>query len=122
MRSESRWPYPMKRLFKFIVYLSFALPVSARSLPVFFEPNRGQCSPGVEFQARLAGGLLTLSSHRAELMGHRGSHVAMLLENSRVAASGEGEETLPGLLHYLGKATGVPTYGRVRYRDVYPGI
>jgi uncharacterized protein (TIGR03437 family) len=111
----------MKFLLLIIFCFSSALSASQRNLPLAFEPNRGQAPKSVDFQAHLPGGTLLLNAGRAELVG-RGSRIAIRLDHSNAAAEAQGEALLPGTINYIGRATGVPTFERVRYRGVYPGI
>lgn len=96
-------------------------------LPVAFEPNRGQFSPAFDFAANGSGYSLTLRSGRAEFVSN-GSRVDIRMEGSRAGVRAEAESPLPGVVNYLrGRdssrwITGIPTYGRVRYRGVYSGI
>jgi uncharacterized protein (TIGR03437 family) len=91
--------------------------------PVYFEPD-GACHVvrGLKTGARLEeGGALRLS-------GPRGRSLSLRFAGGDTRARAEALEPLPGRTHYiLGRdprkwRTGVPQYGRVRYRDVYPGI
>jgi hypothetical protein len=107
-----------------------------------FESNRGQTDPRVEFLARAAGYSLFLTSQAAVLV-LQGSQQrpavarsalidATVLRMEWVGANAMprmvGQEELPGRTHYLlGSApqqwrTGIPTYSRARYREIYPGI
>src|SRR5262249_33937517 len=52
----------------------------------------------------------------------RQSHITTVLAGARRNARPEAEERLGGVVHYLGHSTNIPTYGRVRYRAIYPGI
>jgi len=93
--------------------------------PVAFEPNRGQAPPDVEFLARAGGFSLALESGAAGWIS-RGSRITARLSGARhVKAEPEGR--LPGVVNYVAldpsaSQTGIPTYARVRYRQVYPGI
>jgi uncharacterized repeat protein (TIGR01451 family) len=118
-------------------------------LPLSFEVNRGQADAAVKFMARggnaallltADGALLTLakpcaarrkptsrpSAARAQKMQVAAVQMKMLGSNS--GAQVEGLEPLQGSTNYLmGKDpqnwhTGVPLYGKVRYRDLYPGV
>ncbi len=96
-------------------------------LPLSFEPNRGQADPSVRFLARGDGytAYLTGSGAVFSLSGHP-------VEMDLVGAAPEppivGRDALPGVVNYFkgsdpsGWLPGIPTYGRVRYADVYPGI
>jgi len=120
------------------------------ALPLAFEPNRGQAHAGIDFVARgggyavslgAAGMAIRLSPHPRPL---RESSLWGLATGARQA--GEGPvlrftltgadrraravrlDRLPGVVNYiLGRdprrwRTGVPTYARVAYRDIYPGV
>ena len=93
--------------------------------PVAFEPNRGQAGPGVQYIAHGSGYCLTLRADGAGLLG-RGGPITATLPGSR-PGQGQPEAPLPGKVNYLvGDAslwrTDIPTYRRVRYAGVYPGI
>ena len=119
------------------------------SLPVAFEPNLGQTDSQVKYLARGNGYTLFLTSSEAVLSLAGGSESGQgQLQASR--ASGQlppaastlrmrvgdtGAEwhlsssgILPGVTnYYVGNdpkkwQTKIPTYARVEYRDVYPGI
>jgi uncharacterized protein (TIGR03437 family) len=97
-----------------------------RKLPVAFEPNRGQAAAPVEYLAAARGYTLSLRSGNAELVGH-GSRISASLTGG-LKSRAEAEAPLPGVVHYLlgpdpsAWHTGIPTYARVRYRQVYRGI
>ena len=104
------------------------------SLPLAFEPNRGQTDRQVDFLAHGLGYALFLTSREAVLElqpagGKQGAVLRMKLLGSHPATSrlnGLGE--LPGKSNYLiGRdpskwRTNVPNYTRVAERGVYPGI
>lgn len=96
-------------------------------LPVAFEPNRGQAPGATDYVARGQGYVLSLRPSRTELVSP-GSRIATVLVGAKGPTRGEAEAPLPGVVHYLlGPDTStwladVPTYARVRYRGVYPGI
>ncbi|HTU41262.1 MAG TPA: choice-of-anchor D domain-containing protein [Candidatus Aquilonibacter sp.] len=116
-------------------------------LPLTFEANRGQTSGQVKFLSRgkgytaflTAGGMvLNLRTSRAEAASKSGNplqpqqaasatlqfHLVGANQNPKVI----GENLQPGRVNYfLGKdpskwQTNLPTYGKVRYKNVYPGI
>jgi hypothetical protein len=119
-------------------------------LPIHFEENRGQTDARVKFLARGGGATLFLTSDEAVLLltsndsqgpaewRQRGSQpsreqwkraalrMTLLGANREARVSGVGE--LPGRTnHFLGSEPGkwrrnVPTYARVHYEDIYPGI
>jgi uncharacterized protein (TIGR03437 family) len=121
-------------------------------LPLRFEANRGQADPRVKFLSRGSGQTLFLTSTEAVLTleGSRGdapdlsrrplpdfgaradqrAHAVlrMKLAGANPAPQIAGREELPGRSNYLlGNdptrwRTDIPTYGRVAYREVYPGV
>jgi uncharacterized protein (TIGR03437 family) len=109
-----------------LLMLSAAL-ASAASLPVAFEPNRGQEPGPAEFLVRTSGAALTLRAGRAEWIS-RQARVAVVFESTRRDAQGQGEDLLPGVVNYLignqpsAWHKNIPTYSRVRYRELYPGV
>jgi len=109
-----------------LLFLSAAL-ASAASLPVAFEPNRGQEPGPAEFIVHTSGAALTLRAGRAEWIS-RQARVAVVFASARRDAQGQGEEALPGVVNYLignqpsAWRKNIPTYSRVRYRQLYPGV
>ena len=109
-----------------LLLLTAALAIAAR-LPVAFEPNRGQEPGPAEFIVHTSGAALTLQAGRAEWIAH-GAHVSLAFEAVRHGARGQGEELQPGVVNYLignqpsGWFRNIPTYSRVRYRELYPGV
>ncbi len=120
---------------------SYAQPVKPKILdprygnvPLSFELNRGQAPEGVQFLARDARSELQLTADEAILFVNSGAgprSQAQRLTLKWLAAEhnlrAQGEEQQPGLVNYLvGQQsqwlTGIPTYERVRYHGVYPGI
>jgi hypothetical protein len=120
-------------------------------LPLSFEANRGQADDAVNFRARGAGYTIALSPTEAvfalanEPARRRDrNHVAgseahapfstpptvlrMNLVGANPTASVEGLSKLEGTVNYLTGSdparwrTNIPTFGRVRYGEVYPGI
>jgi hypothetical protein len=110
-------------------------------LPLSFEENRGQAAANVRFVARGYGYDLSLSPDRTVLSLCNGARsraaagdegacraVTMRLARARRAPRVEGLSPLPGRANYFDGGdpakwlTDVPTYGRVRYRGVYPGV
>jgi uncharacterized protein (TIGR03437 family) len=95
---------------------------SAQAFPLWFEPNRGQAHPSVQFVSRDA----SLDSTRVAI--HIGSKpVVMSLIGAR-PAHGDGLDPQAGITSYfLGNDpkkwhAGIPHYARVQYKDIYPGI
>jgi hypothetical protein len=101
-------------------------PGSFARLPVGFEPNRGQASPGNLFLARTAGYSLALAKNRVVIDG---SHpIRFNFEGANAGVQVVGSDKLPGSVNYLlGNRPSrwhvdIPTYRRVVYRDLYKGI
>jgi uncharacterized protein (TIGR03437 family) len=109
-----------------LLFLSVALASAARQ-PVAFEPNRGQDPGGSEFVAHTSGAALTLGPGRAEWIS-RQARVAVVFASARRGVRGQGEQTLPGVVHHIRGdepsrwLKNIPTYARVRYAQLYPGI
>ncbi|HZS88447.1 MAG TPA: SBBP repeat-containing protein [Chloroflexota bacterium] len=98
-----------------------------------FEPNRGQAAKGAAFLARGSGYSVTVGPTGAELAlpgsaSVRPVVVRMTLTGANAAARGRGEDRLAGTVSYLfGRdprrwLRNLPTYARVRFSGVYPGI
>lgn len=124
------------------------MEASYRNLPLSFEPNRGQTDPRVKFLSRagsrtlwltkdeavLAVGGTSLGSTRAAKPPNR-SHdhqvarsilcLKFVGANARPEIVGENKQ--PGIVSYFTAKpnpwlTEIPTYARVRYRSLYPGV
>ena len=116
-------------------------------LPVSFEANQGQSNAQVKFLARGPGYALFLTPTEAVLSlqktqplskfrrGHsdkprdpKGTVLRMHWAGANRTPRVIGQEKLPGKVNYLlGKdpskwRTGVPTYAKVKYEAVYPGV
>ncbi|MGI8985059.1 MAG: SBBP repeat-containing protein [Acidimicrobiales bacterium] len=120
-------------------------------LPLRFEANRGQTDPQAQFLARGRGYRLFLTANEAivapDTLGSTGQpgeptagagdaetapaaaeavRLAFVGADPRPEIAGVGE--FPGASNYLGSdgdgagLTDVPSYGEVRYRQLYPGI
>src|SRR5262249_42373651 len=81
----------------------------------------GQAPAAVDFQAHLPRGTVLLNAGRAEFVG-RGVGFALQFDYVDAHWQGQGELKMPGVLHYINRATDVPIYERVRYQNIYPGI
>ncbi len=113
------------------------------NLRLHFEPNQGQTDPAVTFLARGRGYTLFLTEAEAVLVtraparravgAERTASRSVLTLRAKLAGARphvevRGLDRLPGKVNYLvgnDRAkwrTDVPTYGRVRYDNVYPGI
>ena len=107
-------------------------------IPLSFEEARGQTGPGAQFVAHGPGYAVALSPDRATLEVYRPqngtaapptvSTLVMKLAGSNGEAKPAAEEQLPGKANYfIGNdrsqwQTGLPTYARVAYHGVYPGV
>jgi hypothetical protein len=113
-------------------------------LPLGFEPNRGQAESKFHFLSRGRGIKLFLSSTEALLHLQsvrtgaiapsraddipRSALVRMKLSGASPRAEASDLEPLPGKVNYfIGSdpgnwITNVPTYAKVKYREIYPGI
>jgi hypothetical protein len=104
-------------------------------LPLAFEVNRGQAGPRVRYLARGEGYRLLLTDREAVLLftrssgsGEPGAALRIRWIGSHPCPSAHGLEPLPGRVNYLRGSdprqwrVGIPTYGKIRYRDVYPGV
>ena len=102
-----------------------------RPLPLAFEENRGQTDARVDFVARAARSSVYLTSSEAVVaLGAERSRAVlrMKLVGAEAAARPVALDRLPGSVNYLvgrdprGWRTGIPTYAKVLYRGVYPGV
>jgi hypothetical protein len=102
-------------------------------LPISFEANHGQTDAQVDFLSRGSCYSLFLTSTAAVAVLRNGtsggsSMLRMELVGGNPKAEVEGQEALPGKSNYfIGNDptqwhTEIPTYGRVKYGNVWPGI
>ncbi|HEX6044720.1 MAG TPA: SBBP repeat-containing protein, partial [Pyrinomonadaceae bacterium] len=97
-------------------------------LEMSFERNQGQTDRRVEFLARGRGYDLFLTSGDVVLTLRNASVLRLSMVGSNRASSIDGEDELPGKVNYLlGDKpeqwhTNIPTYRKVRYREIYPGV
>src|ERR1051326_3149667 len=108
--------------------------IAGLQLPLSFEANQGQTDARVQFLSRGSDYTLFLSSHEAllRLHGHRrqnnGSLVKISFLHASQSAIAQGENELSGKANYFigrdpaGWHTNVPTYAKVKYKAIYPGI
>ena len=104
------------------------------TMPLSFEPNEGQTDSRVKFLSRGGANTLFLTNEEAVLQ-LRGSgkekdgavlRMKFLGANQRVAV--QGSDVMPGKTNYfIGRDTSkwhtnVPTYGKVEYNGIYPGV
>jgi hypothetical protein len=104
-------------------------------LPLSFEANQGQqVDPQVKYLARGQGYTLFLTPDaavlglRSEGAGKPTAWLRLVLQGAATTPAITGEEKLPGQSHYfVGNdparwRTNIPTFARVRYQQVYPGV
>jgi len=106
-------------------------------LPLGFEANQGQADPNVKFLSRGSGYTLYLTNSGAVLALTKGNATSrpgktevlkMELPGANRRSPATAQENLPGATNYLiGNdpakwRSGVPTYARVRYPGIYPGV
>jgi len=129
-----------------IAALAWAIPLPAfsgvgatasyASLPMAFELNEGQTHADVRFLSRGSGYGVYLTADDALLVlsptpsprspATQSTLLRIALVGARPAAI-SGRDELPGKANYLigeraGWRTGIPTYAKIHYRGVYPGI
>jgi hypothetical protein len=111
------------------------------ALPLSFEANRGQTDASVNFLSQGRGYTLFLTGHEAVLTLKASSSAAggqtppasvaglrLQLLGTNTQAVVTGKDELPGKANYfIGNDpskwhTNVPTYAKVRYEGVYPGV
>lgn len=119
-------------LFLLLQGSSAALSPSQLSTQRGFEPNRGQfADASAAYVSRLSGYVVALDASGASFYSYDGIRVRRLRLQLRGANPGSvpgGEDVLLGKVNYLAgdnpaqSLTGIPTFGRVHARDVYPGI
>src|SRR5262249_32542970 len=91
-----------------------------------FEANRGQADPQGQFLARSARYTAFLTSTEMVLQLGPGATIRLKPVGTELGARISGDDELPGVVNYFrhepSTAISAPTYGRVRYADIYPGI
>jgi hypothetical protein len=95
-------------------------------LPLRFEENRGQSDPSVRFTARSAGTSLQLTA-RGPLFEVGSTPVEIGLVHANAKAAIEPLDRLPAMTDYMVGPreqwrTGIASFARIRYHEVYPGI
>ena len=100
-------------------------------LPLAFEANRGQHGDSTDYLARGSGYTLSIGATNASFQLQNGVSTAtvhMRVVGGNLKAQPEGLDKLEGTVNYLmGNdpqkwRQNIPTYGRVRYCDIYRGI
>jgi hypothetical protein len=103
---------------------------SYNRLPFAFEPNLGQFPEAIRFVARSAGGAVLFTDAGAvfRLVDHAKSSAFELRFEASTPSAPVGLERRPGIVNYfIGRdarawRTRVPTYGKISYPSLYPGI
>jgi hypothetical protein len=99
-----------------------------RKVPLAFVPNAGQTDSAVRYYARGPGYAFYFTRDKAVLDLHKGKRALALQLRFRGANPNARLEPLdraPGTVNYIGKgrnATNIPTFARIAYRDLWPGI
>ena len=114
-------------------HYSASLAATQYQLPLSFEANQGQSDSRVQFLSRGPGYNIFLSAGNAvlQLRGHNQQDAGSLLKmtvSGATDAVAEGHNELPGKANYFigrdpgGWHTNVPTYAKVKYKSIYPGV
>ena len=96
-------------------------------LPLSFEVNQGQANSAVEFLSRGDGYSLYLTA-TSTVLSLKGATVRLKFVGANPSPHLAGLDQLPGKSNYiLGNDpnqwhVGIPTYGKVKYAEIYPGI
>lgn len=95
-------------------------------LPLGFEANQGQTAAPVQYVARSQGSVVFLTAHGATVKTSSETAGFEFAGARTVTAKGEAR-LATGVNYFLGSErtqwrTGVPTYQRVVYRGLYPGV
>jgi hypothetical protein len=108
--------------------LAFTLPaqVTRPALPLAFERNAGQTDTAVLFSSRGPGYRIFFTAAGVTLSSPNGA-IRMQLKDANPNPEVRGGDLLEGVANYLagdsgGWHTGIPLYGKVIYRNIYPGI
>src|ERR1039457_6580048 len=96
------------------------------SVPVYFIANQGQAPAAVRFMTKSPGCTAWFLDDGVVLRAAGGT-VRMCFEGAATSAALEGRQPLAGRANFLtGEAgawrLGVPLFGQVSYRNLYPGI
>ena len=100
---------------------------SVAKLPLAFEPNMGQTDAQVKYVARAKGytAFLTADSAVLSIKGSTPAVLRMKMQNTQPVSSIQPGNRLIGKSNYVrpqGNIMGVPNYGNVTYKGIYPGI
>src|ERR1017187_3043368 len=101
-----------------------ALAALALTIPLHFEPNRGQAEPQARYVAVASQYMLVLSDTDVAMQFPRGGSLRMNIPRTVPEAA----DPLPGRTNYYLTSdpavwrTGIPNYARVRYRSAFRGV
>ncbi len=115
----------MRGMWRYLVVWSSLLHAG---LPLAFEANRGQADARFLYLGRSADHALYLARSGALLAARGAPQVEIGFEHGRADARIEPQDPLAGVSNYfIGRdpknwRTGIPRFGSVRYRNLYPGI
>ncbi len=106
-----------------------AIESTIRGLPLAFERNTGQFGDASDFGARAGGMKVSVGATGAHFISSsRRTPIRLRFPGASERAQADPLDERPGRIHYLlGNDPSkwrrdVPTFGKVRYRDIYPGI
>lgn len=105
-----------------------AAETSAGLLPFFFEQNGGQAPDSIHYLARSRGYAVGVESDRVLLRSaSSGEELTVRWLDGQSATLEPTEPLATRVSYFVGKDSerwqqGLPTYGRLRYQNVYPGI
>ncbi|MGA2194319.1 MAG: SBBP repeat-containing protein [Bryobacteraceae bacterium] len=105
---------------------AFAAAPGGDTVPVFFIANQGQAPSAVRFMTK-SPGITAWFLDDGVVLRAAGGTVRMSFEGAETSAAPEGRQPLAGRANFLtGNADawrlGVPLFGKVSYRNLYPGI
>ncbi|MDP8980916.1 MAG: SBBP repeat-containing protein [Acidobacteriota bacterium] len=109
-------------------YLVVCSSLLHAGLPLAFEANRGQADARFLYLARSANQAVYLSRSGAVLAAPGAPQVEIVFEHGRADAIIEPQNPQAGVSNYfIGRdpknwRTGIPQFGSVQYRNLYPGI
>jgi hypothetical protein len=109
-----------------IVFWTVCAAAAGPNVPVFFIANLGQAPGAVRFIAKGSGVTAYFLPREIQLRPHR-APVRVQFQGASPSATLEGAGRLPGRANFLIGNTrewhrDVPTFGAIRYRNLYPGI
>jgi hypothetical protein len=109
-----------------IVFWTVCTAAAGPNVPVFFFANSGQAPNWVRFIAKGSGLTAYFLPREIQLRAHR-ARIRMQFLGANPSVTLEGSGRLPGRVNFLmGNAAGwhrdLPTFGALRYRNLYSGI